>query len=292
MNTSKILVIGASGLVGKALKDEFAGNYSVYGTYHKRKKEGLAKLDIRNKKDVQSIFAKIKPDLVFHPAAEPHVDLCEEKKSLTYKTNVEGTKNVAEACAKWGAKLVYFSSDYVFDGKNGPYSEAAKPCPVSEYGRQKAECEAIIKKSLKGYIIVRTTVVFGYDTDSKNFAMQMLKLSLDGQKRKIPVDQYSNPTYVKDLANACRALVKGNKNGVYNIVGDDYVNRHEFAAMCAEIFGFDKKLITPVKTSELGQPAKRPLKGGLYNDKIKKDIKIRFHTLKEALTEIKNEAAK
>ncbi len=292
MNASKILVIGASGLVGKALYNEFAKDYSVCGTYLKRKREGLLKLDIRNKKDVQTLFEKIKPDVVFLPAAEPHVDLCEEEKLFTCKTNVEGTRNVVEACAASKAKLVYFSSDYVFDGKSGPYRETAKPSPVSEYGRQKAECESIIKKSLKDYIIVRTALVFGYDPNSKNFAMQMLKLSLDKQKRKIPVDQYSNPAYVKDLARSCRALVERNKSGVYNIVGDDYVNRHEFAVMAAEIFGFDKSLVTPVKTPDLGQAAKRPLKGGLYNDKIKKGIKISFHTLREALKEIKNEAAK
>ena len=292
MNYSKILVIGASGLLGKALYNEFVKDYKVRGTYLKRKKSGFVKLDIRNKKEVQKLFAEIKPDIVFQPAAEPHVDLCEKEKVLTYATNVAGTKNVVESCLAANAKLVYFSSDYVFDGKSGPYKETDKPNPVSEYGRQKAECESIVKEKLKDYIIVRMTAVFGYDADSSNFVMQMIKTLNDKETRKVPVDQYSNPTYVRDIAIACRALIEGNKRGVYNLAGDENINRCEFAAMIADVFGFDKSLIIPVKTSGLGQIAKRPLNCGLYNGKIKKDIKIKFHTIMGALHEIKNEAIK
>lgn len=286
MSTSKVLVIGASGFVGKAIYKSLSKRHKVFGTYFENRKPGLVKLDIRDKKSVGKIFEKSKPDIVILPAAETNVDLCEIKKRLTYGINVAGTRNIAEPCRKANAKLVYFSTDYIFDGKKGPYKEASIPNPASEYGRQKLKCEQLIRKSLREYIIIRTTVVFGYDPESKNFVMQLARDLKNKVPRKVPVDQYSHPAYIKDLADACAELIEKGRNGIYNVVGDDYLNRYEFALLVCKVFKLDKSLLIPAKTKDIGQRAKRPLKGGLLNDKIKKDIKMKFRPIREALMEI------
>lgn len=264
-----ILIIGASGFVGNSLY-QILKNKNVIGTYLSRFKEGLIKLDMTSKSDLESLYNKYKPKIVYMPAFIPGVDYCELNKDAC-EINRSGIRNVMEICKKYNSKLIFFSSDYIFDGKYGPYLEIDKPNPINEYGKTKLICEKIVQE-LSDYLIIRTTVVYGYNIESKNFLMSLIKDLKTGLKRKVPLDQIGSPTYINDLSKITISLVEKNKNGIYNVVGPDYCSRYVFALKIARTFGLNEDLIIPVTTSDLNQPAKRPLRAGLIIDKIRKEI--------------------
>jgi dTDP-4-dehydrorhamnose reductase len=281
----KILVIGASGLVGSALMQELEGE--VYGTYieNASEKDNYFFLDITNKDAVNELLKKLVPDLVVLTAAFTWVDGCEEFKDKAYKINVKGTKNVVDACKEINAKLVFFSSDYIFDGSGGPYDEQAVINPLNYYGETKAAGEKLIKK-LRRYLIIRTTWVFDWP-EEKNFFSRLIRSLKTGERAKVPHDQFGNPTYAINLAQAVNELIKKEKCGTYNVVGKDYMSRYDFACRIASFFGLNEKLIIPVSTQELNQKARRPKKAGFVTDKAQKELSIKLLKLEEALRLIK-----
>ena len=286
----KILIIGASGFIGgKAFQSlSKMKNFLVKGTYFSRKSENMEYLDVNDVDNVSNVFNTFKPNIILHPAYIPNVDYCEENKDIVWKTNVEGTRNVAKIAQKIMAKLVFFSSDYIFDGKNGPYSEDAVPSPISFYGFTKSVGENIVK-CVDDNLILRMTVVYGWDPNSKNFIMQLINNLRNNIPMRVPTDQCGTPVLVDNLIDILTELIEKDKKGVYNIGGPDLVNRYEFAIKVAEIFNLDKSLIIPVDTKSLCQKALRPLKGGLKIDKAKKELKTRLLGIEEGLKIVKQQ---
>lgn len=266
----KTLIIGASGLVGGYLYQEFAPRGEIKGTTFPGACKNYLVLDISDKQAVGKLFSEYHPGLVLCPAAITNVDYCEIHPAETRRVNVEGVSNVIREVKESGAKFVFFSSEYIFDGKNGPYAEEDAPQPLNEYGRQKLEVENIIKKELSDYIIVRTTVVYGWEAEGKNFVMQILKNSGRVASMKVPNDQFSSPTYAQDLAHGVRELVEQGLQGTFNLAGSEVMDRYEFAKVICSVFNLEQKLILPVTTIELRQKALRPLKAGLKVDKAAK----------------------
>ena len=267
----KALVIGASGLVGGALVRVVERNgIEAVGTYQSRPiNNGTLKLDVRERDGVHSCLATVKPDVVFLAANTPgDVDYCAAHPEEGQALNVAGTRNVAEAAARCGAVLVYYSTDYIFDGKAGPYSEDDEPCPISVYGRMKWEAEEVIQALAPAHLIIRTTVVFGWDRASPNFAMQVWERLGAGNPMRVPDDQWGNPTFVDYLAEVSVRLVQMGAKGIFNVVGKDRIPRSELARALARAMALDPTLIVPVPTSELGQRAPRLLQGGLKTDKL------------------------
>lgn len=285
------LVIGASGFLGAYLLKNSKKIGKAYGTGLNHLGRGLIRLDILDKGEVQRIFRRIKPDIVFVPAARPNVDYCEEHPLETRRVNVEGLKNVVDSITILSkpSKLVFFSTDYLFNGKNGPYVENAKPHPINEYGRQKLAVERYITKKLQDYIIVRTTGVFGWEKLGKNFVVSLIKDNKEGRIRKIPVDQMGNPTYALNLTEILLDLIKRKKRGIFNIAGEEFMTRYAFAILVADIFDLDKKFIQEITTKELGQKGPRPLKAGLIIDKIKKTTSIPVLSAREGLIAMRRE---
>lgn len=289
----KVLVIGASGLVGGRLSRRLPREFDVYGTYHVKKPAGLEggilrPLDITDKNQATGLFKEFKPDVVIHTAAVTNVDYCEDHREEAWRVNVEGTRNLVELSRVMVAKLVFMSTDYIFDGKNGPYSEGDESSPINYYGLTKLEGEKLVEK-LDEHIIVRTTVVYGYDFESKNFAMQMLQKLGQNQKMNVPNDQYGNPTLADNLADAIAELILKDKNGVYNIVGADRVHRYDFALKIADAFNLNKGLITPVATEVLGQKARRPKNAGLKTDKAQAELDTELLSIGKALNIMKKQ---
>ncbi|MEM7819477.1 MAG: dTDP-4-dehydrorhamnose reductase [Candidatus Aenigmatarchaeota archaeon] len=284
----KILNIGASGLVGGSLYKKLSNKAYILGTYNQIKIDNFVKLDIVNKDDVMKVVSDFYPDIIFLTAALTNVDLCEENKELCWRINVQGTRNVVHAANKIGAKLIFFSSDYVFDGKSGPYSEEDKINPINNYGKSKIEAENIIKE-LSDYLIIRTTVVYGNELQCKNFASRTIKSLREGKTVKAVVDQISTPTYVGDLADKVIILTKRKKKGIYNVAGPDLMSRYEFAKHIANVFNLDENLIVPVTTLELRQKAPRPLKAGLKTNKLYMELGLRTMSVIEGLEAMKNE---
>lgn len=289
-----ILIIGASGFVGSFLYKILSKQEDVVGTFYSRQPEikGLQYLDITDKKSVETLIRETKPTVIILTAALTYVDYCEDHQKEAFEINVLGTANVVMMAKEIKAKLVFFSSEYVFDGQFGPYSEVDPTNPINYYGKTKLTGEEIIIDNLEDYLIIRTTIVYGYDKDGKNFIMQIIRKNRDGERMNVPIDQYGSPTFRDNLVEVVIELIKRDKKGIYNVVGPEVINRFDFSTLAADILGLDKNLIIPKKTSELGQKAKRPLKAGLKIDKIKKEMGIKLLSPKEGLEIVKTQLEK
>lgn len=270
----KALVIGASGQVGGALLRVLERNgIEAVGTHQSRPARGAFQLDVRDRDTVHRCVAAVKPGVVFLAVNIPGgVDYCETHPQEADTLNVTGTRNVAEATARCGAAVVYYSTDYIFDGKAGPYAEEDDPSPLSVYGRTKLEAEQLIQALAPGHLILRTTVVFGWDRASRNFAMQVWERLGAGQPMRVPSDQWGNPTLVDYLAEVSVRLVQGEAQGVFNVAGKDRMPRSELAKALAHAMALDPALIIPIPTSELAQRAPRPLQGGLKTGKLARTL--------------------
>jgi dTDP-4-dehydrorhamnose reductase len=185
--------------------------------------------------------------------------------------------------------MLFFSSDYVFDGLHGPYGEDAPVCPISEYGRQKAAAEQAIRQLLPcAHVIVRTTVVFGWEREGKNFVHRLVRNLRAGQPIRAPREQIGSPTYVVNLAGAVVELGERRLWGTWNIVGSELMGRYHFSLLAAEVFGLDASLIQPVSTEHLNQKAPRPLQAGLKIDKARSVLMTELWPAKRGLEHMRN----
>jgi len=282
------LVIGASGLVGpRLLRTLERRGHQVIGTYASHPRRNLRLLDICDPVQVRDCIAEIRPKTIYLAAALTHVDYCEEHPEEAMQRNVEGPKHVAREAARLGAKLVFYSTEYVFDGKNGPYDEEAPTAPLSVYGRTKLDAEQAIRATCSDCLIVRTTVVYGWDRESINFAMQIYKRVQSGAEMSIASDQFGNPTLAEYLAETTVSLVDRGVSGIVNVVGKDLVARSEFARALVEIYGGDVNRVISVSTASLNQKAVRPLRGGLRTEKLE-NLGIAAMRLQESLQTLRS----
>lgn len=287
----KILVIGASGLLGNTLMTIGKDRYKMFGTFNTHKPEGNAffPLDVTDREKTFKLIENLKPDLVIDTHALHNVDYCELHPEEAWKVNVEGTKNVAEACRIFSCKYVFISTDYVFDGlKTTPYSEKDKPNPLNYYGKTKLIAEKTVETLLTDYLILRTAVLFGTGGLGKiPYAVWLIEKLKGGEEVKAVVDQYNNPTLVDNLAEMIFALFEKDKTGLFHATGKTNLNRYEFSMLIAESFGLNKSLIKPVTSAELNQIAKRPYKVNLNTSKIEKATGVEALTIEEALKKFK-----
>ncbi|ETA81771.1 spore coat protein [Youngiibacter fragilis 232.1] len=224
--------------------------------------------DLTNREQVQRYIIEEKPDVIIHCAAYTAVDKAEDESDLCYSINVEGTRAVAEAAREIDAKVVYVSTDYVFDGLGlEPHSEEKEPNPVNYYGYTKEQGEKIVKAELDNYFIVRTSWVYG--KNGNNFVKTMLKLAETRSEISVVSDQIGSPTYSKDLAEFIINLVKTNQYGIYHGVNEGYCSWYEFAKAIFEKAGIEIK-INPITTEEYPTKAKRPLNSRLLKDNTDK----------------------
>jgi dTDP-4-dehydrorhamnose reductase len=290
MSNDTFLVIGASGLVGRRLMGALqTRGATAVGTSASRPGAGLRRLDIVDASQVDACLDDVRPRTVYLAAALTHVDFCEDHEDEARRINVLGPCVVAEAARRAGAKLVFYSTEYVFDGLDGPYDEDAAPNPLSVYGRTKLEAENALRGILDDALIVRTTVVFGWDRQSKNFAMQIYDRVQRGLEMTIPDDQLGSPTWAGYLADASVRLVEKGASGVVNVVGRDIVTRTEFARALVRVFGGGPELVIPVSTASLGQKAARPLRGGLRTGRLRALLGEEPPSLEESLERLRSD---
>lgn len=239
-------------------------------------------LDLINKEQVKKYILKEKPDVIIHCAAYTAVDKAEDEKDLCYLVNVEGTRAVAEAAKEINAKVVYVSTDYVFDGLGQePHTEGKETNPINYYGSTKEKGEEIVKAELDNYFIVRTSWVYGLN--GNNFVGTMLKLAKSRNEINVVSDQIGAPTYTKDLAAFIVDLVQSNKYGTYHGVNEGYCSWHEFAISIFEKSGIDMK-VNPISSDDYPTKAKRPLNSRLSKENTNKAGIDRMPHWQDAIT--------
>ena len=283
--TERILITG-NGLLANELTQQFSKN-SVFLTYFKNKinKKNSFFLDITKKNILEKVISKIKPNIIIHTAAITDLDWSEKNIDLTYETNVEGTKNIKELAEKFNIKLVFISTDSVFDGIKGNYNENEERNPVNVYSKSKVLAENTIQDYDKS-LIVRGTF-FGLKNGQKeSFFSYLLNELMKKKKIRIPKDKISNGIFVKDFSNIIAKMCKKDLAGIYHVGSKDFKNNVEFAKQLAEICNFNKELIEECSFDEIFEEkqliAKRPLNTTLNIEKISKQIKM--PTVKEVIT--------
>ncbi|HEY9867353.1 MAG TPA: SDR family oxidoreductase [Candidatus Obscuribacterales bacterium] len=284
----KVLVIGASGLVGShVLHTCQQRGWNVMGTYHNVPQSGLIPLEITDETSVKSLITQSQPEVVFLPAFLSNVDYCEQNPEETDQINIVGSLNVAQATREVGAKFVFYSSDYVFNGENGPYQEIDEPDPICVYGRQKLEVEQKISELLDDYLICRIAWVYGQEKQGKNFVLRLISTLKNHQTIRVPQDQIGSPSLANDIAEASCRFIEVEAKGLFHTTGSDCINRYQFAVKIAEMFGLDADLIIPVNTSQLNQVAPRPLKCGMRCDRLKQMLNWNLRGVVDGLSHIK-----
>jgi dTDP-4-dehydrorhamnose reductase len=269
--SGKVLVIGGTGLVGNALVREWRelGADIAAATYHCHASSSFLQLDIQDDRQVRGLLEQFQPKVVALPAANPFVDYCELHPEETRRVNVAGTLNVARACRDIGARMIFYSSDYVFDGVKGVYTEEDAVCPMNEYGRQKAEAEEGVLKTDSRNLVIRTSGAYGWQWEPKNFVLQLKTKLTARQEFKVADDLRYNPTYVQNLARITTELVAAGASGIFHSVGADEIVRYEFALRVARALGLNSALIKPVSIASLHSPTPRPKESSLRTDKVR-----------------------
>jgi dTDP-4-dehydrorhamnose reductase len=229
----------------------------------------LIHLDLRDSSEVRSVLLQFRPDIILCAAAQPNVELCEIDPQGTQLINVAGMQNLLAVTNQLGAALVYFSSEYVFDGIKGPYSEPDECNPLNEYGRQKLMCEQMVSAQIERHIIGRISGVYNWEASGKNFVARCIDVLNSGRKFEVPSDQIITPTYAPSLAECVRRLVEKDNWGLFHLSGSESMPRAEFAYLVAQVFGLDSALITPTPTSNLRLRARRPSSAGLKVEKAR-----------------------
>ncbi len=292
----RILIVGSNGMLGQSLCGFYStqNNIRLLGCSIEDKSlvNGLdyIQCDVTKRNEVKKIILDFYPDHIINASAYTNVDKSETERELAWKINVKGIEYIAEAARVLDARIIHISTDYIFDGKEGPYAENEKPNPLGYYARTKLASENALKMSGVLYTILRTNVLYGADSNGKTgFVRWLVNALKDGKDVRIVTDQINNPTFVDDLVQAISKVIEYNKTGIYNIGGKEFLSRFEFSEIIADYFGLDKSLIKPITTDELKQPARRPLKSGLITLKAETEFGYKPHSIKETLAIIKKE---
>ena len=289
----RILITGSNGLLGQKLVHKLSKDQDVELIATARGENRLSNklgyeyysLDITNEKAVAEAIGHYKPDSLIHTAAMTNVDACEADKEGCDKLNVDATKYIVDACKANNVHLVHLSTDFIFDGEDGPYDEEAKPNPISYYGESKLKAEEMVLESGINAAILRTVLVYGIaeDMSRSNIALWAKGALEKGQKINVVDDQFRSPTLAEDLADGCILAAKQKAKGIYNISGKDQLSVLEIVQQVADFWKLDKDLINPVSSTTLSQPAKRPPKTGFILDKATRELGYKPHSFMEGL---------
>jgi dTDP-4-dehydrorhamnose reductase len=293
MAAMKVLITGSNGLLGQHLVPLFAQDkqYEVIaacrGVNRLPGQEGYTyeSVNLRNAVSAQQLLEKHRPDVIIHAAAMTQVDECERNKDACWDTNVAATRYLVQAAEKYNAYFLFLSTDFIFDGLEGPYREDAPANPLSYYGASKVAAERLVKNSKLSWAIVRTVLVYGTAVDmQRSNIITWVKNNLQqGKKIKVVDDQWRTPTLVQDLAEGCKLVADKRSTGVYHISGREMLSPYEMAVQTAHFFKLDARLIEKVNAKTFVQPAKRPAKTGFVIDKAVQELGYQPHSFAEGL---------
>jgi len=297
----KILLTGANGLLGRRLLKKLQEkNYEVVATA--KDVSGLLQLqngnatyhtlDITDGDAVYKLITSTKPNVIIHSAAMTQVDQCELNKIDCWNSNVTATRFIVDAARECGSRIIFLSTDFVFDGTSGPYKEEDTPNPINYYGSSKLAAEKAIMESELSWTIVRTVLVVGKsDGDQRQNIVSWVKEKLEKREKiKVVDDQVRTPTFVDDLAHGIILVLEKNATGIFHIAGKDTLTPFQIATKTAEFLELDSSLIERVDAGSFTQAAPRPPKTGFIIEKAKKDLGYQPRSFNEILAEIFSES--
>ena len=273
-----ILVVGARGMLGRDLMGILNASFSgdeVIGW-------DIEEIDIRKGDQSVARIEKLRPEIVIHLAAYTDVDGCELDKEKAFAVNAEGTRHVALAASKCRARMVYLSTDYVFDGdKREPYSESDPPRPLNVYGDSKLKGEQYVQELVKDFLVIRTQWLYG--PFGKNFVDSILRQAREKKALSIVNDQTGSPTYTVDLAKAISGLIQFGARGIFHVANSDPCTWYTFGQAILKLSGVNQVRVIPISSKELGRPAARPFYSVLNCQKLKKETGLIMRPWSEAL---------
>ena len=281
----KIFITGSAGQLGQAFIKLFKSRYEIISTSRSTYNKTDYFLDITDPILTKDLIATISPDIIINLAALTDVDLCEKKPELANSINFHGVQNLVNA---FNGPIIHLSTDYVFDGAKGQYSEEDATNPINEYGRTKLEGEQYLAKNSNDSLIIRTNVLYDYANNSNASFLKWIVHSLNDEKViNVVDDQINNPTWTMSLAIVIDRAIQIELNGFIHWGDADWISRYEFALKIAESFNLKKDLIEPIKTAELKQTAIRPLKGGLSTIYAEKILNLEPPKIEHCLNQLK-----
>ena len=286
-----ILITGSNGLLGQKLVHLLKEKHNVIATslgscLISNQSDFIYQiLDITDEYNIGKIFNMYKPKYVINTAAMTNVDACEDYKNLCDDINVKAVNYLSTACEKYNSHLIHISTDFIFDGKNGPYDEDDEANPLSYYGLSKLKSEQVLQKSNCKWTILRTILLYGTaeNLERNNIVLWARKALKDSQELNIIDDQFRSPTLAEDLAQACYLVIEKEAIGVYNASGKDIMSIYEMVERMADFYKCDKSQINRISSTNLNQKAKRPLKTGFILEKSIKELGYKPHSFEEGL---------
>ena len=296
MEVKRILLTGSNGLLGQKIvkliqvdyKEDFQLLATSKGNNRIERLEGVEfqSLDISDAESVEALFDSFQPDYLINTAAMTNVDACEEDKEGCRLANIEAVRILGEACEKHDTFFLHLSTDFIFDGEDGPYTEDDEPNPLSYYGWSKLEGEKLVEKLRCPWAIARTIIVYGVaEQMSRSNIVLWAKSALEkGDPLSIVNDQFRSPTLAEDLAKGCMQIIEKNAQGIYHLSGKDYMSIIELVRRVAKHFGLDDSNLSEISSSSLNQAAKRPPRTGFVLAKAMKDLNYQPHSFEEGLT--------
>ena len=290
---SKILITGASSLIGEAItkfarlekKHEVILLSSNADKFKPRKNLSFITVDAQDYKSIKQICYELKPDAIINTVSLTDPERCESDKKLAYELNVNVVDNLIKICKVIDAHLISFSSEMVFDGERGPYLEEAKPNPINYFGKTKHASENLLITGLKNYTIIRTTCPYGDSSfDKQGFVQRTLSMLENNEEFEVSDIHFSNPVYVDDIGQTAMKVLENQRLGIYNISGTDWISKYFFAKTIARIFEFDDSIIKPLTEDKFPQVVKYPKKSGLVALKSSTDLGIKLTSVENGLS--------
>lgn len=298
----RYLITGANGLLGQKLVSQLAQRSDVHtiatgrGSWRGQDLTGFGHytaLDITDHAQVLEVIEAEKPDVIIHTAAMTNVDQCETEQADCRAQNVDAVQYLTEAANLNNCFLLHLSTDFIFDGKEGPYDEEAVANPLSFYGHSKADAEQIVLTQAKRWAIARTVLVYGIarDMSRSNIILWVKKSLEDGKSINVVTDQWRTPTLAEDLAAGCLLIADKEAEGIWNISGEEMMTPFDMAMATADYFGLDKALISAADSSNFKQPAQRPPRTGFIITKAQTQLGYRPHSFREGIAVLAGQLA-
>lgn len=284
----KYFITGGSGLLGQRLSTVADNDDEIVLSHNANPTKNTVKCDITNLDEVKQVINREKPDVIIHCAAMTNVDLCEDEIEKAYLINGEGSGNMAQAAEEINAKIIYVSTDFVFDGQTGFYKENDTVNPLGIYAKSKYDGEVQVQKYSTNWAIARVSVLYGWH-ERQNFTTWIVNQLRQNNQINIVTDQINSPTLADNAGEAMFEIARQDKNGIFHTAGNNRISRYDFTELVAEAFDLNKDLINPTTSSEFVQKAPRPQDSSLNVSKVEKELGMKMETCAESLARMAKE---